>query len=332
MWIGANSITTSGAWRWSNSAGNNGDQFWQGTASGSQRNSFFSTWAKSAPASQRCAVLQQSDGNWVDVDCTQNLGFVCEAPLPPPGIGQPPTHPELPGKTNQPPPVRDGGTDSGGVGDACVPLSASRLPATEQQLQSDYNSASGPNPMPTGAAANPPPDGSAGCDDDAGSDQIGYSTGRGCTFARATNEPLNFRCTSNTDCNQFGSGLVCRQTKEDAFCDAGDGGGLGEVCDEHGCHTAYCASGAHCGRLTCPPIDFPNRCDTIQVCNPNTEFNSTFDLDAKARELGLTNTHFENPHGLDARGHYSTADDLPTLARYAMANRFLLSTAKVWTA
>jgi D-alanyl-D-alanine carboxypeptidase (penicillin-binding protein 5/6) len=43
-------------------------------------------------------------------------------------------------------------------------------------------------------------------------------------------------------------------------------------------------------------------------------------MNAKARELGLTNTHFQNPHGLDARGHYSTADDLSTLARYAMAN------------
>jgi D-alanyl-D-alanine carboxypeptidase (penicillin-binding protein 5/6) len=41
-------------------------------------------------------------------------------------------------------------------------------------------------------------------------------------------------------------------------------------------------------------------------------------MNAKARELGLSNTHFANPHGLDAPGHYTTADDLAVLARYAM--------------
>jgi D-alanyl-D-alanine carboxypeptidase len=48
-------------------------------------------------------------------------------------------------------------------------------------------------------------------------------------------------------------------------------------------------------------------------------------MNARAAELGLRNTHFLNPHGLDAPGHYSTAADLarltiammrqPTLAR-----------------
>ena len=32
----------------------------------------------------------------------------------------------------------------------------------------------------------------------------------------------------------------------------------------------------------------------------------------------MTDTHFANPHGLDAPGHYTTADDLAVLARYAM--------------
>jgi D-alanyl-D-alanine carboxypeptidase len=35
-------------------------------------------------------------------------------------------------------------------------------------------------------------------------------------------------------------------------------------------------------------------------------------------ELGLTDTHFENPSGLDADGHYSSAYDLAQLARRAM--------------
>lgn len=41
-------------------------------------------------------------------------------------------------------------------------------------------------------------------------------------------------------------------------------------------------------------------------------------MNAKAAELGMTGTHFVNPSGLDAPGHFSTAADLATLARYAM--------------
>ena len=33
-------------------------------------------------------------------------------------------------------------------------------------------------------------------------------------------------------------------------------------------------------------------------------------MNAKAQELGLTNTHFESPHGLDSDGHYTTAYEL----------------------
>lgn len=43
-------------------------------------------------------------------------------------------------------------------------------------------------------------------------------------------------------------------------------------------------------------------------------------MNDKARVLGLRNTHFENPNGLDAPGHYSTAEDLAILAAYAMEN------------
>ena len=34
--------------------------------------------------------------------------------------------------------------------------------------------------------------------------------------------------------------------------------------------------------------------------------------------MGLKNTHFENPAGIDARGHYSSARDLATMARAAL--------------
>ena len=43
-------------------------------------------------------------------------------------------------------------------------------------------------------------------------------------------------------------------------------------------------------------------------------------MNDKARALGLENTHFVNPNGLDAPGHYSTARDLAVLAAYAMSD------------
>lgn len=43
-------------------------------------------------------------------------------------------------------------------------------------------------------------------------------------------------------------------------------------------------------------------------------------MNDKAHRLGLTGTHFENPHGLDSPAHYSTARDMAVLAAYAMNN------------
>ena len=40
----------------------------------------------------------------------------------------------------------------------------------------------------------------------------------------------------------------------------------------------------------------------------------------KAHQIGATNTHFTNPHGLTSPDHYSTARDLAILFRYAMKN------------
>ncbi len=42
------------------------------------------------------------------------------------------------------------------------------------------------------------------------------------------------------------------------------------------------------------------------------------EMNRKAQELGLTDTRFVNPHGLDDPNHYSSAYDLAWLARYAM--------------
>ena len=46
-------------------------------------------------------------------------------------------------------------------------------------------------------------------------------------------------------------------------------------------------------------------------------------MNEKARELGLTDTSFENPHGLDARKHVSSARDATVLVRYALGIPFI---------
>lgn len=43
-------------------------------------------------------------------------------------------------------------------------------------------------------------------------------------------------------------------------------------------------------------------------------------MNEKAKELGMSNTTFKNPHGLDEDGHLVTAEDMAKLARYAMQN------------
>jgi D-alanyl-D-alanine carboxypeptidase (penicillin-binding protein 5/6) len=46
-------------------------------------------------------------------------------------------------------------------------------------------------------------------------------------------------------------------------------------------------------------------------------------MNAKARALGLTDTHFANPHGLDVPGHVSSARDTTLLVRYALGVPFV---------
>ena len=51
-------------------------------------------------------------------------------------------------------------------------------------------------------------------------------------------------------------------------------------------------------------------------------------MNAKAKALGLTSTHFENPHGLDQSGHVSSARDVTTLLTAALRN----SVIRTWSA
>lgn len=43
-------------------------------------------------------------------------------------------------------------------------------------------------------------------------------------------------------------------------------------------------------------------------------------MNNRVEKLNLSNTHFANPHGLDAQGHYSSAFDLASLAREGLKN------------
>lgn len=43
-------------------------------------------------------------------------------------------------------------------------------------------------------------------------------------------------------------------------------------------------------------------------------------MNEKVKWLGLDQTNFENPHGLDTENHHSTANDIASLMRYAMGN------------
>lgn len=52
-------------------------------------------------------------------------------------------------------------------------------------------------------------------------------------------------------------------------------------------------------------------------------------MNARARQLGLTDTHFVNPDGLDAPGHVSSARDVTKLARVAMNKPFIRETVRL---
>jgi D-alanyl-D-alanine carboxypeptidase (penicillin-binding protein 5/6) len=55
-------------------------------------------------------------------------------------------------------------------------------------------------------------------------------------------------------------------------------------------------------------------------------------MNAKAQQLGLDDTHFVRPDGLDAPGEYSTATDVTKLMRVLMRTRFVRETVQTETA
>ncbi len=51
-------------------------------------------------------------------------------------------------------------------------------------------------------------------------------------------------------------------------------------------------------------------------------------MNEKAEQIGMKNTNFETPSGLDALEHYSTARDMANLTRYALKNKEFAKAAK----
>ena len=67
----------------------------------------------------------------------------------------------------------------------------------------------------------------------------------------------------------------------------------------------------------------------LYCCGSIEEFANQ--MNDRARSLGMTQTHFANPNGLDAKDHYSTARDLATLAAFAMENPVFAQTVSTKT-
>jgi len=53
-------------------------------------------------------------------------------------------------------------------------------------------------------------------------------------------------------------------------------------------------------------------------------------MNDKAKELGMENTHFVNPTGLDAEGHLSTARDIALMSRALMQHPDALAYTSIW--
>ncbi|HST43282.1 MAG TPA: D-alanyl-D-alanine carboxypeptidase family protein [Conexibacter sp.] len=66
--------------------------------------------------------------------------------------------------------------------------------------------------------------------------------------------------------------------------------------------------------------------ETLAVCASGSRAAFIDAMNAKARALGLTDTHFATPVGLDAAGNYSTAADLARMGIALRRNRFLART------
>ena len=76
-----------------------------------------------------------------------------------------------------------------------------------------------------------------------------------------------------------------------------------------------------------------NDAATALACNlAGDERSFSAKMNEKAKELGMENSSFRNPHGLDDSEHYSTARDMAVLASYCMENEEFRNIVSKYTA
>lgn len=78
-----------------------------------------------------------------------------------------------------------------------------------------------------------------------------------------------------------------------------------------------------CGRQIAedPQLDRRKACDLFVA-----------EMNAQAKNLGMENTQFKNPDGIDEAGHYTTVYDLVTLSQVVMENQIIMKYAGMATA
>lgn len=54
-------------------------------------------------------------------------------------------------------------------------------------------------------------------------------------------------------------------------------------------------------------------------------------MNETARKIGVKDTNFKNPNGLDAQDHYTTAADLAAITRYAMSDKSFCDIVSTWS-
>lgn len=258
VWLGANSLSTPGAWRWADSSSDNGDQFWSGGASGAPVASRFANWAANVPGSESCAVMSQLDGHWADVDCGSALGYVCEYSIPWPT--RDPVNPSVP-------------SDNDPMGDDCQPEEKAKAllpqpigdPPSDAAIQAAKNElinqiALADAGIFQGAAANPPEAGAPNCPDpDPSINGIGPAPGVGCQVRAQLASTAG--CMSDNDCP---TSYVCRVIG-DPNCVPGPNN--------------ICPDQSYCVQLDCSSLKMPGNqpCDEINICNPGTTIDAGLD-------------------------------------------------------
>lgn len=69
----------------------------------------------------------------------------------------------------------------------------------------------------------------------------------------------------------------------------------------------------------------------LAIMNSGSEEKFVLEMNSKADELGLSNTHYNNPVGWDSSQNYSSAKDIANLSRILLANEFFKKTVSTKT-